>query len=302
MNPGAVYAVQILYFYLVQAGLQRNGSLGVLIRPDTGEFMEPRDVAVLSNGNVAVADTGNRRVQVFDAEKNVVLELTGDEFPFEEPLAVAVLPRATGDQILVLDSTLQWVYRYDDQGFLIDRFGGPDARLFHPRGLTVFDDNSIGVADTGTARIALFDAEGNSTGSIGGNLPGDAPGQLNEPTDAVRDTLRTYFVAEAENNRIQRLDIGGNPVNQWAIPPAYAYNGPHLAFGPDGTLLATESQSRAVLRYTPGGTLVDQWQSIGPVTLSAPVGIYFDPSANRLYVTDVDTHQVHVFGVELLVE
>lgn len=261
---------------------------------EAGQFFEPRDVAVLSNGNLVVADTVNRRVQILDPVGNPLQSVTGADFPFEEPLAVTVNSR---DEILVLDSTLQWIYRFDAAGNLIDRFGGPTAYLFHPRGLTVFADDSVAIADTGQSRLALFSAAGVSTGNIGGL--GSGPGQFNEPTDVLRDAQGAYFVAEAENNRVQRIDLNGNPLTQWAIPPAYAFNGPHLAFGPDGSIFVTESQSRSLLRYAPDGALLDQWQSVGPVNLAAPVGVYFDAAANRLYLTDVWTHQIHVFDVEL---
>jgi DNA-binding beta-propeller fold protein YncE len=261
---------------------------------EIGQFFEPRDVALLSNDNLVVADTVNRRVQIVDTQGTPLHTLTGDEFPFEEPLAVGVNSR---DEILILDSTLQWIYRYDGAGNFLGRFGGPAAYLFHPRGLTVFADDTVAVADTGQSRLVLFSADGTQVGSIGGL--GSGPGQFNEPTDVLRDTQGTYFVAEAENNRIQRVDASGNHLNQWAIPPAYAFNGPHLAFGPDGSIFVTESQSRTLLRYGPDGTLLDQWQSIGPVNLAAPVGIHFDAATNRLYVTDIWTHQVHIFEVQV---
>jgi hypothetical protein len=265
-----------------------------------GQFFEPRDVAVLANGSLAVADTVNRRVQIFPMGRDPLftpqltpaLILTGDDLPFEEPLAVGVNSR---DELLILDSTHQWVYRYDAAGNFIDRFGGPAAFLFHPRGLTVFDDDTVALADTGKSRLAFFSADGAPAGSLGGM--GSGPGQFSEPTDVLRDAQGTYFVAEAMNNRIQRVDAGGQPLGQWAIPPAYAFDGPHLAFGPDGSIFVTESQSRSLLRYAPDGTLLDQWQTIGPISLAAPVGIYFDDQTRRLYLTDIWTHQVHIFEV-----
>jgi DNA-binding beta-propeller fold protein YncE len=262
---------------------------------EAGQFFEPRDLAILSDGSLVVADTKNRRVQLLDPAGAPLQSLTGDEFPFEEPVAVAVNSQ---DEILVLDSTLQWIYRYNRAGNFLDRFGGPSAFLFHPRGLTVFDDDSVAVADTGQSRLALFSPDGAQAGSLGGL--GDGPGQFNEPTDVLRDAQGTYFVAEAMNNRIQRVDANGYHLGQWPIPPAYAYNGPHLAFGPDGSLFVTESQSRSLLRYAPDGTLLDQWSTIDPVNLAAPVGIYFDTAANRLYLTDIWTHQIHVFELQEL--
>lgn len=259
-----------------------------------GQFLEPRDVAVLSNGNLVVADTVNRRVQLLDPHGMPLKALTGDAFPFEEPLAVAVNSR---DEILILDSALQWVYRYDSAGTFLDRFGGPTIFLFHPRGMTVFEDDTIALTDTGSSRLALFSADGTPAGSIGGL--GSGPGQFNEPTDVLRDAQGTYFVAEAKNSRIQRVDAAGNPLLQWAIPDAYSINGPHLAFGPDGSIFVTESQSRSLSRYAPDGSLLDQWQIIEPVSFAAPVGVYFDAKTNRLYVTDVLTHQVHIFEVQV---
>jgi DNA-binding beta-propeller fold protein YncE len=163
--------------------------------------------------------------------------------------------------------------------------------------LTVFEDDTVALADTGSSRLALFSADGLQTGRIGGL--GSGPGQFNEPTDVLRDAQGTYFVAEAENNRIQQVDAGGNPLSQWAISDSYGLNGPHMAFGPDGSIFVTEAQSRSLLRYAPNGELLDQWQTLGPVNLVAPVGIYFDAKTKRLYVTDVLTHQVYVFEVQV---
>ncbi|MDM8530414.1 PA14 domain-containing protein [Anaerolineales bacterium HSG25] len=256
-----------------------------------GLFNEPRDVAVLSNGNLVVADTANKRVQILDPVGNPITEFTGEPAdPFEEPLAVAVTPH---NEILVLDSTLQWIYKYDQNGTLLALFGGPEARMFHPRGLTRLQDGTIAVADTGSARIAFFAPDGSLRGSIGGL--GDGPGQLNEPTDVIQDGIGSYYIAEAENNRIQRLGMNGTPMNQWNLPPTYAYDGPHLAFGPDGSIFGTESQSRSLMRYAPDGNLIQMWQNIGPVGFVSPLGIYFDEQTKRLYLTDISTHQIYVF-------
>jgi DNA-binding beta-propeller fold protein YncE len=259
---------------------------------ELGQFHEPRDVAVLSNGNLVVADTGNRRVQIFDATGNPLGEVTGEPESLEEPLAVAVTSQ---DEILVLESELQWIYRYDATGQFIDRFGGPVARLFHPRGLTVLADGTIVVADTGGARLAFFASDGTMAGNVGSL--GNGPGQFNEPTDMLQDTTGSYFVVEAENNRLQRIDARGNPLGQWAIQAAYAFNGPHLALGPDGSIFVTEPENGSLSRYAPDGSLLDTWQSIGPVNLAGPVGIYFDAVTNRLYITDIMTHQIHIFEI-----
>jgi sugar lactone lactonase YvrE len=255
--------------------------LKTLGQPGTepGQFFEARDLAVLPNGNLAVADTVNRRVQILTPQGDPIQVLTGDELPFEEPLAVVVNSRA---EILILDSNQQWVW--------------PAAYLFHPRGMAVLEDDTIVLADTGNARLIFFSPDGAQAGNIGG--PGSGPGQFSEPTDVLRKAQGNYFVAEAKNNRIQQIDAAGKPLNRWAIPPAYALNGPHLAFAPDGSIFVTESQSKSLLRYAPDGRLLNQWPAIGPVNFAAPVGLYFDAATNRLYVTDVWAHQIYIFEVQ----
>jgi DNA-binding beta-propeller fold protein YncE len=44
---------------------------------------------------------------------------------------------------------------------------------------------------------------------------------------------------------------------------------------------------------------LNEWGAIDSISFIAPVGLYFDPATNRLYVTDVQTHQIHVFEVRV---
>ncbi len=260
---------------------------------ELGQFLEPRDVAVLSDGSLVVADTANRRVQIFDPQLQPVQALTGDDLAFEEPLAVAANSR---DEIFILDATLQWIYQYDAAGNFMTRFGGPTARFFFPRGLSVLDDGTIAVADTGTSQIKLFDPTGEQIASLG--QLGNGPGQLNEPTDVLRDAQGNYFVVEAENDRIQQLDPAGYPLRQWEVTAGFAFDGPHLAFAPDGSLFMTESQSGTLQRYSPDGNLLDQWQMFDSIRLNRPLGLYFDSATDRLYITDIGSHQVHIFWLQ----
>ena len=61
----------------------------------------------------------------------------------------------------------------------------------------------------------------------------------------------------------------------------------------------TDALSSTLQRYSPDGTLIDQWQTIDQLSLGAPVGIYFDPTTRRLYITDVNSHQIHVLWVQI---
>jgi DNA-binding beta-propeller fold protein YncE len=259
---------------------------------DEGQFWEPRDVAVIGD-TVFVADTGNRRVQALGRDGTFRNAWSGGEAPFEEPLALGVDSR---DRLLVLDSLQGWIYRFDVEGTSLDRFAGPTSQTFHPRGMTVLEDDTVLVADTGSARLVFFDPAGHLAGRLG--ALGSAPGQLSDPADVAVDGADTYFVAEARNQRIQRLDRRGNSLDEWPITPSVAYDGPHLAWAPDGSLLVTAPDDGAILRYAPDGRLINRWSQAGSVPLRQPVGIYLDTASNTLFVTDTATHQVHVYRLE----
>ena len=255
-----------------------------------GQFNEPRDVAVIGD-RVYVADTGNRRVQVFDREGHFRAAWSGGEEDFVEPLALGVSDRG---ELLVLDSLPGWIYRFTPEGVSLGRIAGPDAAFFHPRGMTALPDGTLVVADTGGARLVFLNAAGIPIGQLG--RYGTAPGEFREPTDVLRDEEGTYYVLEAYNQRMQRVDRWGGSLGIWPIPPSIAYDGPHMAWAPDGSLLVTAPAEGAVRRYTPDGQLLNRWDQAGGMAMRQPVGIYIDEH-NVVYVTDTLTHQVYLFAL-----
>jgi sugar lactone lactonase YvrE len=257
-----------------------------------GQFAEPRDVAVIGE-TVFVADTGNRRVQAFDRDGAFSNAWTGAEEPFQEPLALGVEGQ---DRLLVLDSPEGWIYRFEDNGHPLARIGGPTIQAYHPRGMTVLDDDTVVVADTGGGRLLFLSPTGDVQRQVG--TIGQALSQFSEPTDLAVDERGVHYVVEAYNQRVQLVDSGGRGLIYWSIPHSIARDGPHLVLAPDGSLLITAPEKGAIQRYSSDGRLLDQWTQAGPTPLCQPVGMYLDDATNTLYVTDTACHQVHVFEIE----
>ncbi len=260
---------------------------------------QPRDITVGADGRVYVADVGVKQILVY---QNGQLQDSWSETSdgaFVEPLALVT---SSDGNIIVLDASQQWIYRLTPDGKLISKIGGPDARLYNPRGMTIFSQDGIPdaliIADTGTGRLALYDVNGISLGSIG--MFGDGPGQFNEPVDVLRDEFGTYFVVEGSNiRRWQRIDSYGKPLAVWPIADTpVAFDGSHMAWAADGSILMTNSHKHAIRRFTPDGELLDEWQAIASIQFKKPVGIFVDKEHNQLYVSDVETGKVHVFNVE----
>jgi sugar lactone lactonase YvrE len=259
---------------------------------ESGQFTEPRDVAVF-NETVFVADTGNRRIQTFDKDGAFKTEWAGAEEPFHEPLALGV---EGANRLLVLDSPQGWIYRFDGNGRPLARIGGPSIQAYHPRGMTVLDDGTVVVADTGGGRLLFLAPTGDVQQQIGGI--GQGLSQFSEPTDVTLDERGTHYVVEAYNERVQLVNSEGRGLTQWPIPHSVAYDGPHLVRARDGSLLITAPEQGAIQRYSPDGRLLDQWTQAGPASLCRPVGIYLEDANDTLYVTDTACHHVYVFRIE----
>ncbi len=255
---------------------------------EAGQFLQPRDIAVNSQGAIFVADTGNRRVQRLDAEGHPVAVLQGT---FEEPLALVT---DAADNLYVLDSVPGWIYRYDKNGQPTGRFGGAAAQLYHPRGMAIDMDANLYVADTGGCRVVKFSPAGDVIAKYGSK--GTGKGQFVEPTDVAVGPNGLMYVADAGNRRVVVLDAAGGYVGEWAAPQSVAYNGIHLALSQGGLILVTDPEGGRLLGYDSAGRLLQQTGRKGaePGLLLTPVGVLAGADG-RVYVAEVGNQRVQVF-------
>ncbi len=265
-------------------------------------LVEPRDITVSPQGNIYIADTGIRGVQIFADDVLIGGWVETVDGSFEEPLAIATASNGT---IWVLDSIRQWVYAFDETGDPLGKVGGPEAQFYHPRSMNIFSqpdaEDIMVVANTGAGNLRLYGLDGTPLGTVG--VFGDAPGRFNEPVDVLRDEFGAYFVTEGANiNRWQRVDPFGKPLDAWPLDAPVAFDGSHLAWGPDGSIFMTNSDQGVLRRYGPDGLLLDEWRTIDTVTFERPVGIFADVAHNRLFVSDVARGEVHIFRIEIEAE
>ncbi len=289
----------------------------------------PRSVAIGPGGIRVLADTGNHRIVVLDAngqlirtfgsycnlgdpantpcqdpDGNGLLQLGDGQF--YEPWGVAVDPQG---QIYVADTWNGRIQVFDAEGNFLRKWGqfattdgdlGDAYALFGPRGLAIDLDGNLVVADTGNKRILVYTPDGEALRQIGGG--GVVAGRFDEPTDvAVDPTNGTILVADAWNQRIQRFSSelefqGEYPVPGWTGRDIYQK--PFLDVGADGVIYVGDPASGQIIAFNGDGSVKYVFGGIGETLnrIGLPNGLAADLAAQQLLVADGGNNRVMVFA------
>ena len=273
----------------------------------SGQFGEPRGIAVAADGSVYVVDSSNHCVQKFSADGTFVKrwgEHGNGVGQFEQPWGVAVGPDGS---VYVADTWNHRIQKFDADGnFLLmwGEFGqtttasGFESVFWGPRGIAVDAAGQVYVADTGNKRIQVFDADGRFVGQFGGF--GVLEGQMDEPVGVALDTEGRIYVADTWNQRVQVFDKNFRFLNQWGIHGWIGQgfnNKPYLAVDSQGRVYVTDPEGYRVLVFTGDGEILATLGEYGfdDRSFSLPTGIAIDADEN-VYVTDTAGHRVLKFA------
>jgi hypothetical protein len=196
----------------------------------------PSDTAVMPDGSILVADTGNDRIRKI-APNGIITTVAGTT-----------------------------------RGFGGD--GGPatQAKLIQPRDVTVGSDGSILIADTGNSRVRRIDSSGTITtvAGLGAGLSGDgdpaAKANLNAPTSIVAAAHGGFIVADTLNNRIRRITpmgaiftvagtSSGNAGNGGLAKTAQLNQPGALTLDPNGGFLVADTANATIRRVSDIGAV-----------------------------------------------
>jgi DNA-binding beta-propeller fold protein YncE/4-amino-4-deoxy-L-arabinose transferase-like glycosyltransferase len=301
--PNAQGLVQVIASKPVTASTQGLPPLGDTLSYVTGwgalgkeggQFDRPQDVAVSPSGDVYVVDTGNYRVQRFDATGRF-LDAWGSrgEGPgrFLEPWVMDIDSRGN---VYILDAGTGQVQKFTAEGQFLDTLG-ENSGFYSPRGLAIDRDGSLYVADTGGNRVVKLSPEGETLAQFGAGVP-VAAGGLNQPDDVAIDGEENVLVSDKLNLRLQRFDPSGRPVGEWPLTWASSDRGPRITFGPQGQVLLLDPRGARIWAYDQAGRLLISWGGPGDGLgqLEYPTGIAVDREG-YVYVVDAGAHRVHKF-------
>jgi sugar lactone lactonase YvrE len=109
------------------------------------------------------------------------------------------------------------------------------------------------------------------------------------------DVEGMLWVADVENNRVQRLSPEGQYLGSFGVPLGESVDGAHVALGAQGVYLSDASRDRVVL-YSFDGRPLASWGTRGARDgqFQRPVGIVVDPEGN-VWVVERDGARVQRF-------
>lgn len=290
-------------------------------------LLTPRAIAAGPDGLRVIADSGNHRIVVLDANGNFVRAfgsmcklnenlagcidpdeggpLAQGDGQFNEPWGVAVDPSG---QIYVADTWNGRVQVFDPEGKFLRKWGvfnttngdlGDAYLLFGPRGLAIDQQGNLLLTDTGNKRIIRYSPDGTLLQQIGGG--GVIGGRFEEPVGLAVGPDGSVYVADAWNQRVQKLSPTLEFISEMAVPSwddKGIYTKPYLAVAGNGDVYVTDPQFYRVFVYDAAGQMKANFGNFGGEMnrFGLPNGIAYDAVTNSILVADAGNNRVMVFA------
>jgi hypothetical protein len=252
----------------------------------------PQEAVQLPDGDIAVADTGKRRVLILDSRGGVRRSITTGAGRLIEPYALAV----SGHVLYVLDSERRAIERYALDGrFEAEVFRG--RALAHPRGMAVGPNHDLYVADPGANAVFVISPDGRIVQRF--QTPVDTgPDSFNQPSDVSVAANGTIYVLDNNNQRVRALDSSGRTVGLWPAPPSSTLFSVHvlamssgrlLLSDPSGSLLLYRRGTHAAVRTAlrTGGSQAQDISPLGLALTRTGKVLVTDNTGNRILVASL---------------
>jgi DNA-binding beta-propeller fold protein YncE len=260
-----------------------------------GKFVDPVGIAVGPSGNVYVADTGNNRIQRFSPDGTYQTQWgsTGTNAAAKQMVSPSGIAIGASGNVYVSDLGNDRISEFDADGAYLRTFGsvgGGDGQVDEPRGLAIDGAGNVWVADSKNNRIQEFSSTGAYINKWGGSGSGgisssQQDGKFSRPYDLDFDAEGTLWVADRNNNRIQRMQpdgtflsnlgplAGGLDIAQFKVPGG-------IAVDPTGQVVVADTSNNRVQVFVDANG-PDTTITHGPASVTSSQSAQFQFTANE---------------------
>ena len=274
---------------------------------EPGKTQTPSGIASDASGNIYVVDKANNRVEKFDSTGKFLMQFGSSgsgNGQFKEPRGIAVAPN--GD-LWVVDSGNARVQHFSSAGVYKSQFGskgtGGGAQFTTPYGIAVsFGVGPLSgtpivvVSDAGQNRVAVFKEDGYFFGNVmGSSANPSGPAIFGEPSGVAVDANKNLWVADAQNNRVQKFSSENKFLLQFGSKGTGngQLSGPvFVSAAPSGNILVADGANHRIQEFSTTGTYLRTFGSLGSGNsqLSNPKGIAV--LGGTTYISDADNHRI----------
>lgn len=258
------------------------------------KLVKPYGVSATPDGRIYVADSGWRKILVFDTLQGR-FSMIGVDGPgaLAGPMGVTV---DKGGRVYVTDTILRKCLVYDQEGRFLLSIGDLN-RLERPVGVAVNDAlKQVYIADTRKHQIFVYDFEGNFLFEFGKR--GAEDGEFNFPANLFVDAAGKVYVTDL-NFRVQIFDAAGKFLSKFGnVGTGFGQFSLPKGVGVDsqGHIYVVDSRFNNVQIFSPEGQLLLFFGEFGSRDgqLWLPAGLSIDDQ-DRIYIADQYNHRIDIF-------
>ena len=270
------------------------GSFGILV---PGKFSYPQFIDTDSDGNIYVTDLGNKRIQKFLSNGQLVTtwgthgKSTGQ---FHHPAGIAV----HNDTVFVADRDLHRIQQFTTDGKFVMMWGergSDDGEFLFPNDIDIYN-GTIYVADTGNQRIQVFWLNGTYIKTIGSS--GLTPGKFISVTSIDIDSRGNLYAADHGNKKIEKFTSDGQLIDTIDFgTDIYDFIPGTVLVDPNNMLLVANIADDRVLYIPQNSTYrLNSLEQRGPFTSSYDLATDITIGINgEILLVDSSSHKIRSF-------
>ncbi len=258
------------------------GSLG----SETGNLNHPEGIAVDTNGQVYVVDSGNFRIQKYNYSYCFANNLAAGQ-----SLSGNMATDQSGN-VYAVDSLGKTIRKMDSAGNLLDSWPKSNATYSFGllKGISIDKDGNVYTVDGTTNILRVLDSSGSSVRSSI---------NLSAPIGVAADNSGNSYVADSGTHSIKKIASSGGVLStitgpddaKISTPTAVAVDNNNLAF------YVADSTNNRIEKFALNGTFVTKWGTAGNGNgqFNSPSNLTVDYDGN-VYVLDSGNKRVQVFS------